>query len=145
MFSKQFKKGIKKSCDSIMSVREHLGYNLTYYNPCFNFNQDNFCCSKRGYHHRQNVLLSECPLTATDDYTRPRNYDPEDKRPLWLKETGLVDPDPYTFTPQDRWHVWCSRMPCSLDQKGVPCQKNMPVCSNPADCGRTNTCGGGRK
>ena len=124
-----------------MSVREHLGYNLKDYNPCFNFNSDNFCCSKRGYHHRQNVLLSECPLTKTDDYTRPRNYDPEDKRPLWLKATGLVDPDPYTFTPQDRWNIWCSRMPCSLDQKGVPCQKNMPTCSNPGNCGGTNACG----
>ncbi len=125
-----------------MTMREGLGYNLTYYDPCFDYNLDRFCCSKRGYHHRQNVLLSECPLTPSNDYTRPRNYDPEDKRPLWLKETGLVDPDPYTFSPQDRWHIWCSRMPCSLDQKGVPCQKNMPVCSNPGNCGSTNTCGG---
>ena len=48
----------------------------------------------------------------------------------------------HEFTPQDRWYVWCNRMPCSLDQKGVPCQKNMPYCNNPADCSGKNACGG---
>ncbi len=125
-----------------MSIREGLGYTLRNYNPCTNFNQDRFCCSDRGYHFRDNILLSECPLTRTDDYSAPRNYDPNDTRPLWLKQTGLVDPDPYTFTPQDRWHIWCGRMPCSVDQKGVPCQKIQPRCVNPADCGGQNVCGG---
>jgi len=117
-----------------MATYEGLGYDLRYYDPCFNYNSDRFCCNKRGYHHRQNVLLGESPLTPSNDYTRPRNYDPNDQRPLWLKLTGLVDPDPYSFTPQDRWNIWCSRMPCSVDQKGLPCQKNMPKCTNPANC-----------
>ncbi|KKM26280.1 hypothetical protein LCGC14_1586330 [marine sediment metagenome] len=125
-----------------MSIREGLGYTLRSYDPCFSYNQDRFCCSNRGYHFRENVLQSECPLTPTDDYSAPRNYDPNDKRPLWLQMTGLVDPDPYTFTPQDRWHIWCGRMPCSVDQKGVPCQKTQPMCTNPADCSGRNVCGG---
>lgn len=123
-------------------IREGLGYTLKDMDVCFNYNSDRFCCSNRGAHFRENVLLSECPLTQTTDYSRPRNYDPSDTRPLWLKQTGLVDPRSYEFTPQDRWHIWCDRMPCGLDQKGVPCQKNMPYCNNPADCGSTNVCGG---
>ena len=125
-----------------MSRRENLGYKLTYYDPCFNYNQDRFCCSNRGHNFRDNILLSQCPLTRTNDYSRPRNYDPEDNRPLWIKQTGLVDPDPYTFTPQDRWNIWCDRMPCSINQKGVPCQKWQPECVNPPDCSSKNVCGG---
>ena len=121
-------------------VREGLGYDLRYYNPCFSYNADRFCCSKRGEQFRQNILLSDCPLHSSTDYSRPRNNDPNDKRPLWVSEAGLVDPEPYTFTPQDRWYVWCSRMPCSVDQKGLPCQKNKPSCSNPATCARGNVC-----
>lgn len=129
-----------------MSIREGLGYSLRYYDPCFSYNADRFCCSNRGAHFRENVLLSDCALTKSNDYNRPRNYDPNDTRPLWVKETGLVDPDPYTFTPQDRWYVWCNRMPCSVDQKGVPCQAGQPKCANPATCGRKNgSCGCGRK
>ena len=124
-----------------MSIREGLGYNLKYYDPCFNYNSDRFCCSDRGARFRQNILLSDCPTTPSGDYTAPRNYNPNDKRPLWLQQTGLVDPDPYTFTPQDRWYVWCNRMPCSVDQKGVPCQKTQPMCSNPGSCSGNNTCG----
>lgn len=131
----------KKSCFYLMShVREGLGYTLKYYDPCFNYNADRFCCSKRGQHFRENVLLSECPLTESDDVNKISYYDKNDRRPLWLKETGIVDPDPYTLTPQDRWHVWCSRMPCSVDQKGVPCQKNQPMCINPADCSGRKAC-----
>lgn len=119
-----------------MTIREGLGYTLKNYNACVNYNADRFCCSKRGEQFRKNILLSNCALTPTDDYSAPRNYNPNDQRPLWLKQTGLVDPDPYTFTPQDRWNIWCSRMPCSVDQKGVPCQKNQPYCNNPASCGQ---------
>ena len=115
-------------------MREHLGYTLKNYDPCFNYNSDRFCCSDRGRNFRANVMLSNCPGTPTTDYSAPRNYDPQDKRPLWLQQTGLVDPDPYTFTAQDQWNIWCSRMPCSVDQKGVPCQSTQPYCNNPADC-----------
>jgi hypothetical protein len=119
-----------------MSIREGLGYSLRYYDPCFNYNADRFCCSNRGDHFRKNILLSNCAHTKTDSYTAPRNNDPNDTRPLFIKQTGLVDPDPYTFTPQDNWNVWCSRMPCSVDQKGVPCQNGMPRCSNPNTCSK---------
>ena len=122
-----------------MSIREGLGYSLRYYDPCFNYNADRFCCNERGNHFRQNILLSDCRLTASDSYSAPRNYDPNDTRSLNIKQTGLVDPDPYTFTPQDRDYIWCSRMPCTLNQKGVPCQKNQPTCSNPGKCGG-NSC-----
>ena len=125
-----------------MTVKE--GLSGMYNDACFNYNSDRFCCSKRGYHHRENVLLSECPLTKSTSYSQARYYNPNDQRPLWLKTTGLVDPDPYTFTPQDRWHVFCSRMPCTIDQHGVPCQKNMPTCTSKANCGSNNSCGGRR-
>jgi hypothetical protein len=125
-----------------MSIREGLGYSLRNYDPCFSYNADRFCCSNRGYNFRDNVLMSDCPLLQSNDYSRPRNYDPSDSRPLWLKQTGLVDPQSYEFTPQQRWYVWCSRMPCSLDQKGAPCQQNMPYCNNPPNCSGVNACGG---
>ena len=64
-----------------MSIREGLGYSLAYYDPCFNYNADRFCCSKRGQHFRDNILLSDCPLYKSSDYNRPRNYDPNDTRP----------------------------------------------------------------
>lgn len=121
-------------------IREGLGYTLRDYNPCVDFNADRFCCSKYGAQFRENVLLSDCALTKSNSYSEPRNYDPKDDRPLWLQQTGLVDPDPYTFTPQDRWNVWCSRMPCSVDQKGVPCQREQPMCINPATCNGRNPC-----
>jgi len=117
-----------------MSYREGLGYNLRYYDPAFSFNADRFCCSQRGAHHRQNVLLSETPLLVSDDYSRQRNNDPYDTRPMWMRTTGMVDPTPYDFTPQNRWYVWCSRMPCSCDQKGVPCQKHMTTAKNNWTC-----------
>ena len=119
-----------------MPIREGLGYTLRNYDPCFNYNADRFCCSDRGAKFRQNILMSNIPAVQSDDYSRPRNNDPDDKRPLWLKQTGLVDPDPYTFTAQDQWWVWCNRMPCSVDQKGVPCQQNQPRCSNLGTCGK---------
>jgi len=102
--------------------REGLGYSLRNYDPCFNFNSDRFCCSKYGAEFRQNILASQGPLTKSHDYNAPRNYDPNDQRPLWLQQTGIVDPDPYTFTPQDRWNMWCSRLPCTVNPMGVPCR-----------------------
>lgn len=123
-----------------MPIREGLGYTLKDYDPCFDFNSDRFCCSNRGARFRENILLSECALSKHSTYNAPRNYDPNDTRPLWLKQTGIVDPKSYSFTPVDRWHVWCSRMPCSVDQKGVPCQSQQPRCRNPPTCKSRNTC-----
>lgn len=117
-------------------VRENLGYTLKDYDPCFNYNADRFCCSKRGQHFRKNILLSDCPTMKSDSYSQPRNYDPNDDRPLWLKVTGLVDPDTYSFTPQERNYTWCSRIPCAVDQKHVPCQSNMPYCNKYGGCGK---------
>lgn len=117
-------------------VREGLGYTLKDYNPCFNYNSDRFCCTKRGARFRDNILRSRAPLLHSNSYAAPRNYDPNDNRPLWLRQTGLVDPKSYTFTAQAEWDVWCNRMPCSVDQKGVPCQANQP------NCHHTNVCGG---
>ncbi len=71
-----------------MPLYEGLGYNLINYDPCFSYNNDNFVCSPRGAQFRNNVLLSDCPLTKTLDYSKPRNFDPTDKRPLWLQQTG---------------------------------------------------------
>jgi len=117
-----------------MPIREHLGYTLKNYDPCFNFNADRFCCSKRGAHFRENILQSECPLTKSNSYSEAAYYDKNDSRPLWLRDTGLVDPNPYTFTPQERAHTWCGRMPCSFETNKVPCQANMPVCTKSAGC-----------
>jgi hypothetical protein len=117
-----------------MTIQEGLGYSLRNYNPCFNYNADRFCCSDRGYKFRNNVLLSDCPMTKMSNL--PQYNNPNDNRPLFVRLTGIVDPDPYTFTPQDKWNIWCSRMPCSINQKGVPCQQNMPRCENPATCNK---------
>lgn len=114
-------------------VYEGLGYTLRNYDPCFNYNQDRFCCSKRGDNFRQNILLSEAPLAQ--NYTQPSYYTPSNI-PLWLAKTGIVNPKSYELTPQDRWYVWCNRMPCSLDQHGVPCQKGQPYCNNPGSCAK---------
>jgi hypothetical protein len=114
--------------------REGLGYDLRSYDPCFNYNADRFCCSERGARFRENVRLGETPLYHSTDYTRPRNYDPDDTRSLEDKQVGMVYDRPYEFTPQARWNIWCSRMPCGVDQHGVPCQATMPMCQNPASC-----------
>lgn len=114
---------------------EGLGYTMRNYDPCFNYNADRFCCSKRGYHHRENVLLSNCQLTKSNDYSRPRNFMyGDDARPQWIKTLGVAEPQGYVFTPQDTWNIWCGRMPCSVDQKGVPCQAKMPVYNRPVGC-----------
>ena len=124
-----------------MPIRENLGYTLANYDPCFNFNSDRFCCSKPGQQFRDNILLSECPLTKSKSYSEASYYDKNDTRPLWLTQTGIVDPKPYTFTPQERAHIWCSRMPCSFKYNTVPCQKNMPYCNQKACGGKTiNKC-----
>ena len=118
-----------------MSLREGLGYSLRSYDPCFSYNADRFCCSDRGYKFRQNVLLSDTALVRDNSYGNINYNDPNDNRPLWLVTTGVVDPQSYTLAPVERDYTWCSRIPCGLDQKGrPPCQKDMPVCFNPAVC-----------
>lgn len=107
-------------------VREGLGYTLRNYNPCFNYNADRFCCSERGAQFRRNIIASEGSLTPSTSYTAARNFDPNDNRPLNIKQAGIVDPNPYTFTPQDRSYIWCNRLPCSVDPRGVPCQSKQP-------------------
>jgi len=116
-------------------VKEGLGYTLKNYDPCFNYNSDRFCCSKQGAQFRQNIIASQCPgMKHPTDYTTPSNYDQNDIRPLWLQQTGIMDPKPYEMTPQSNWFIWCGKMPCSLDQKGVPCQANMPYCTRGSGC-----------
>src|SRR5690242_7862138 len=117
-------------------IREGLGYTLRYYDPCFNYNADRFCCSDRGYHFRENVLLRDTQLNPSINNYQDINYnDPNDKRPLWLVTTGIVDPKSYSLAPVARDYTWCDRMPCSMSQNGKPpCQRAMPYCSNPASC-----------
>jgi hypothetical protein len=121
-----------------MTRREGLGYSLRNYDPCFNFNADRFCCSDRGALFRQNVLMSQAPLTPSTTVSNPPSYSNQNDAsiPLWLQVTGVVQPDPYTFTPEDRWNIWCSRLPCTVNKTGIPCQKNQPYCTNKPSCGK---------
>lgn len=122
-----------------MSIREGLGYSLRYYDPCFNYNADRFCCSNRGAHFRENILLSDCPLNK--NVNLPRGYQTVDKRTLTVKQSGIYDPVPYTATPQARQYTWCDRIPCGLEQHGIPCQRNQPYCTQTSGCGKSGACG----
>ncbi len=120
-------------------IREGLGYTLKSYDPCFDYNADRFCCSDRGAQFRENVVKQSHENTKQYNYSVPRT---PDQRPLSVQQSGIFDPVPYTFTAQDHWHVWCGRMPCTVDpisrnhQLIAPCQKNQPRCSNPATCSK---------
>lgn len=108
-----------------MTIREGLGYTLRNYNPCFNFNSDRFCCSDRGAAFRKNIIASEGAGNTV--YTlQAQYYDANDARSLATKQSGIVDPQAYTFAPVDQSYMWCSRLPCTVNIGGVPCQKNQP-------------------
>ena len=104
-------------------------YSLKNYDACFSFNSDNFICSPHGAAFRKNILSSDSPLTPSNTLNLP--IPNVDQRPLWLALTGIVDPVSYTMNPQIVKPVWGSRIPCGLDQNGVPCQKMEPTCTNP--------------
>jgi hypothetical protein len=108
-------------------VREGLGYSLRSYDPCFNFNNDNFCCSEGNQRLYNNIALRRARATQAmhhNTYQAPRNYSVADSAvPLWLRETGLKLDTPYTFPSTDSWYVPCSRMPCGIYANKFPCQR----------------------
>ena len=85
----------------------------------YNFNADRFCCSNRGAALREQIMKnSNYPI-------HPLNmgaYSTACGKPsvVYMNTTGIVDPDPYTATPQAPDYIWCSRMPNALSQHGKP-------------------------
>lgn len=107
-----------------------VGYSLRNYDPCFNFNNDNFCCSQGNRQLYTNLALNEARARATVErtghsYNVPRNANPADLAvPLNLRQLGLVQDAPYTFTALGAWPVPCSRMPCGIySTNKFPCQR----------------------
>lgn len=108
-------------------MKEGLGYSLRNYDPCFNFNNDNFCCSAGNARLYQDIALRRARATQSmfkNTYNAPRNYSAaDDAVPLELRQTGLVLPTPYTFPSSDSWYVPCSRMPCGIYANRFPCMR----------------------
>ena len=106
-----------------------VGYSLRNYDPCFNFNQDNFCCSQGNRQLYTNLALSEARAKATvsqprtHSYNTPRNFSQHDSSvPLNLRTSGLVLDSPYTFPAIGGQPVICSRNPCKVDiSNTAPC------------------------
>lgn len=110
-------------------MKEGLGYSLRNYDPCFNFNADMFCCSPQNAQLYRNIALSRAPAQAmiektATSYNTPRNYNAADSAvPLWMYQTGLKQPTPYSFPATDSWYVPCSKMPCGIYGNRFPCQR----------------------
>ncbi len=123
-----------------MSIREGLGYELRSYDPCFNFNADNFSCSQRGFNMFRNVLISEnscgkrTPSLPYEVQFANRNYE---EIPLEERVVGLTLPNSFNFPPQGDWHVFGSRMPVLPDGRGI--YGNVIPCTSVQQCLREKT------
>lgn len=124
-----------------MSYREGLGYELRSYDPCFNYNQDNFGCTKRSYDLMRNVLLSEnkdgkVPSLPYDVQFGDRSYE---ELPLEERIVGLVLPTSYTFNTQGFDYTINSRSPTLPDGRAIygnifACSSRMPGPPMKAGC-----------
>jgi len=121
-----------------MGIQEGLGYTLRDYDPCFNFNQDLFCCSKPGAELRQN--LNSCNNAVPrvhGNHNVLRNHMPEyDASMAGSAASQLFQPSSYVFTPQADWNISCGRMnTCNINATGPQCQHNQPSCKYNGACG----------
>lgn len=124
-------------------IREGLGFCQKNYEPCFNYNSDNFACSNRGFQLLQNVLESEngphkqTPSTPYEVQFANRDYETES---LDERKVGLLLPDPYNFVPQGSYYIFNSRAPRNLSfiPNVISCTSNPPSnARTPACCNRT--------
>lgn len=108
-------------------MKEGLGYSLKNYDPCFNFNNDNFCCSQGNAQLYTNLMLRRARGQASmnnnlqSSYSAQRNQNPVNFSTLEMQRTGMVQPSPYNFPPLTGWYVPCSRMPCGIYGNKLPC------------------------
>lgn len=82
-----------------------IGYNLTHYNPCINYNKDNFCGTADYKRMMNNVQARKVASTHSTTYNAERN--------------GPF-PGPYVFTPVGEWQFPCDR---DAMYSGKPCNK----------------------
>lgn len=117
-------------------IREHLSFQN--YDKNFNFNADRFCCSERGFKHRQAVYSQYAPIVVSNDYSVNRNYTDKDlATPLWMKQVFGDSGNTYTFNTQKHSYVECGRMPSGFTFNEAPCASKRTATVNPGCCERT--------
>jgi hypothetical protein len=117
-------------------IREHLSFQN--YDKNFNFNSDRFCCSSRGFKHRQAVYSQYPPIVVSKDYSVNRNYTDKDlATPLWAKQVFGDSGNTYTFNVQQRSYVECGRQPSGFTFNEAPCASKRVATVNPGCCDRT--------
>ena len=84
-----------------------IGYNLSHYNPCVDFNKDAFCGTPQEAAMLENIEQRKPARTPATTFNAPRN--------------GAF-PNPYTFTPISDWSFRCDRDPIHLKS----CNKAAP-------------------
>lgn len=117
-----------------MTIREGLGYSLKNYEPCFDFNQDMFCCSERGRAFRHNVEQVMNKNYEYNNYEQVGKFNPKDYA-VPLNYQGIVTPTPYSLPPAGKLDVPCSRMPCGIHFNHVPCSNTKRRCHWNRPCG----------
>lgn len=122
-----------------MSIRENLGYTQKNYDPCFNYNRDNFACTDRSFKLMQNVLASQgTPIPSQSYESQFSNRDYEEYS-IQERKVGLALPQSYTFNPQGNgWKVYNGRMPCTTEPNLLACQKQMPKYAQRQGCCNNN-------